>query len=448
MDGSYSAFTLADAWGDLGGRLYDPDHVRWTTDELTIYVQQALRTFNALTNHFRSEATFQTATPEAFYDLPTVLPSLRAQNFTVLEAVNQICYQLLEPVPNAGLWVGTQQYSVPDILSALQQARDDFLFETGIVQTRRLIDVASPATTGRIALPEAIANLRRLAWKTDDGIITLLRRDDQWGLTNYQPNWQTVSAAPPKIYSVSTQPPLVVQLAPPTSVGATLDLVSVDQGEEVSLSIAGQSLGVPNDWAWVVIFGALSQLLQRDGLAQDAARADYFQQRFEHGLKMARTAAVVLSARVNDVQCNLGALADADAYTPSWQLVPSIPARVLTAGHTVIALNPPPGVPTGGGNFTILLQLVRNAPVPTLPADPLQIGGDLVNDILDYAQHLAISKEGAFQIQLADSLLKRFFSTCGVTLAIQYASQPEEPAAANQTAQDSRVLSYRGTDGS
>ncbi len=448
MAGTYTDFTLQDAWAALGQRLYDPTHVRWSTPELTIYVQQALRTFNALTNHFRAEGSFESASPEAFYDLPTVLPALRGQMFTVQQAVNQICYQLIEPVPIGGLWQGTAQFSLQDLITALDQSRDLFLMETGIVQTRSLLLVDPAPADGIVELSETIQNLRRLAWKTDDGIITLLRRDDQWGLTNYRPNWQTSSAQPPRAYSISTQPPLKVQMAPPTSVVGTLDLLTIDTGPAISTAALDAALGVPDDWAWVVIFGAMAQLLQRDGLAHDPSRASYCAQRWAHGLQMARTAAVVLSARVQGTQVNLGAVADADAYTPSWQMVPSTPYRILTAGHTIVALNPPPGVPSGGGNFTVLLQVVRNAPVPTAAGEFLQIGSELVDDILNYAQHIALSKEGAFQIQLADGLLKQFLSMCGTTLAIQYASQPEEAAASNQTTQDARVLSYRGTEGS
>lgn len=442
--GSYATTTLQDAWTKLGRNLFDPGHVRWSTDELTLCVQQALRTYNALTNHFRAEAAFSSASPEAFYDLPTVLPTLRAQDYTVREAVDLLCLQLLEPVPQGGLWVGTEQFSLQDVLDALQQARDTFLLETGIVQTHSVLTVDPAPVDGLVNLPEEIIALRRLGWKTADGIVTLLRREDQWGLTNYQTGWQTSSARPPKAFSVSTQPPLVVQLAPITTVAANLDLLTVNRGVVPSLVVPDQSLGVPNDWAWVVLFGALAKLLQRDGLALDPGRSSYCEQRWNHGLDMARAAAVVMSARVNGIQVNIGSVADADFYSPSWPLVPGNPSRVLTAGHTVVALWPPPGVPAGGGDYTILLQVVRNAPVPTEPTDYLQVGPEAVDAILDYAQHLAIMKEGTAQIRASQGLLDQFMELCGTTLAIQYALQPEESAASKQTEQDANVLAYRG----
>ena len=443
MAGIYTSPTLTDALAELGDSLADPTHVHWTAAELTLYIQQALRTYNALTNHFRDEATFQSASPEAFYDLPTVLPTLRAQDYTVTEAVNQLCYHLLETIPSGGLWTGTDQYSLEDVLSALQQARDAFLFETGIVQTHATLLVDPFPTRGVVDLDEAIINLRRLGWGTDDGIVTILRRDDQWGLANYRQNWQTASSRPPKAYSVSAQPPLKVQLAPLSTVAGTLNMLTVNRGSVPSLADPTQSLGVPNDWAWVVLFGALGKLFQRDGLAFDPLRAEYCIQRYEHGVKMARAAAVVLSAQIEEQQVTLSSVADADFYSASWPLVPAIPKKVLTAGHTVVALCPPPGVPPGGGDFDVLLQVVRNAPVPTVGADVIQIGAELIGDILDYAQHLALLKEGAAQIQAGKSLLDNFMSLCGTTVAIQSASQPEEKAAAGQTPQDAAIVAYR-----
>lgn len=443
MAGTYTQQTLGDAWADLGNRLFDPTHVRWVTEELTIYVQQALRTYNALTNHFRAEGSFQSASPEAFYDLPTVMPSFRAQSYSLIDAVNQVCYHLLEPVPVMGAWAGTEQYSLGDILTAIQQSRDQFLLETGIVQTRSQLTVDPVPSNNQLNLEQEIINLRRLSWKTANGIITLLRRDDQWSLTNFAVGWKRPSAAPPEVFSVSTQPPLIVQLAPYTNVPGTLDMLTINSGPVPDILDPTQTLGVPNDWAWVVIFGALVQLFSRDGLAIDVPRAQYCQQRWNAGLQMAKMGVVVLAAEINGDPSEVGSIADADLYSPSWPMVPSTPNTVLTAGQNVVALYPPPGVPSGGGNFTITLQLVRNAPVPTVASDFLQVGDDVVNGILDYAQHLALIKEGGAQIQSTDALLKSFFDLCGTVLDIQYASQPHEMAAAGQTPQDARVITYQ-----
>lgn len=440
--GTYTQFTLADAYADLGRRLFDPEHVRWTTPELTLYVQQALRTFNALTNHYRSEATFQTDVNQPFYDLPTVLPALRAQTYTVRSLIDQICYHLLEPVPTGGLWRGTEQYSLEDILSAVRTARDSFLRDTGIVQAFSTLAVNPFPSTGIVELEEEIINVRRLAWQTANGIITVLKRNDQWSMTNFGVNWQTVTTRPPKTYSISTQPPLQVQLAPLSSVAGTLHRITVNTGAVPDILDVTQSLGVPNDWAWVVGFGALYQLFARDGLALDPGRAAYCQQRWDHGIAAARQAAVVLAAQIEGQTVTLGSIQDADVYSPSWQMMSAVPRKIMLAGHTIVATYPPPGVPEGGGSFEVLLQVVRNAPVPVSPTDDIQVGSDVIDALMDYAQHLAMLKEGSAQLQANDGILKAFMEMCGTTIDLQYASQPAELAATGQTTQDANKLAY------
>lgn len=438
--GAYTAFTLADALADMGSRLYDPDHIRWSEPELTIYIQQAIRTFNALTNHFRDSASFSTVNKQAFYELADVT-TLREPTLTVADAVNQICYQLLEPVPVGNLWAGTAQYGLDDILGALQQARDTFLLETGVIVTHRELAVPVSPVGGKVDLPESVINLRRMAWATSNGYIIVIRRDDSWGITNFGNGWQVSRSVAPIAYSVSTTPPLVVQLAPITTQVGTLDMLTIESGAAPAM-LGSVLLGVPDDWAWVVIFGALAQLLQRDGLAVDPARAQYCEARWDDGLQRAKAAAVVIDATVNGVNTPLGSVPDADAYSPDWQMVSGVPRRVLTMGQTIVGLWPPAGIPTGGGSYTVVLDVVRNAPVPVELSDPLQLGQELLNDILDYAQHLAEFKEGVGSLQVSMPLLDQFLGICNTTIAIKTASQPNQPAIVNQTPQDRRGTLY------
>ena len=441
MAGIYTAFTLADAINDMGSRLYDPQHIRWSESELTVYIQQAIRTYNAFTNHYRTSVEFETEPGQTFYDLGTVAPDERGLSYTVREAVDQLLWHLLEPPLNGTLWTGTEQYSIDDVLSALQQARDTFLMETGAVITSSS-QVVPASATGVVSIAEDIVAVRRASWTLPSGT-SPLRRDDQWGLVNYGVGWQTPRAARPTSYSVSTQRPLQVQVAPVTSTEGTLGLLTVNRGVAPDLLETDQSLGVPNDWAWVVLFGALAQLFQRDGLAQDAARAAYCDQRWSDGLMRAKAAAVVLAAKVDGSWLPLGSVPDSDAYSPFWQSVPARPRNVLTMGQTLIGLRPPAGVPTGGGNYDVTLDIVRNAPVPVELSDALQIGNEIVNDLLDYAQHLAVLKEGSVQIQESIGLLNQFATMCGTVVQIQTASNPTEMAALGQTQQDERVEVYR-----
>lgn len=439
MAGIYTIPTLATAIEDMGGRLYDPDHIHWSEAELTLYIQEAIRTYNALTNHYRIRTTFTVTPNEPFYDLPTTVPTYRANTITVSQVITQIAYMLLEPPPTGTFWRGTEQYSLEDIRDALQQARDTFLLETGVIVTRSQPVVTPAPSDGRVDLDEVIINLRRLAWKTSNGYVTVLRRDDDWALNAYAGGWQTASAATPKAYSVGTTPPLVVQLAPISTQTGTLDLLTINRGTTIDLADSTQLLGVPDDWVWVVIFGTLAQLFQRDGLALDVGRGSYCEARWNDGLARAKAAGVVLAARVDGAPLPLGSVSDADAYSTAWQMVPGVARRVLTMGQTLVGLWPPPG---GASTAVVTLDLVRNAPVPVSQSDVIQIGQDVINDLLDYAQHLALVKEGSGQIQGAMTLLDQFTGLCGTTIDLQLASAPNDRSTVDQTSQDRRVVFY------
>lgn len=444
MPGTYATTTFAAAVAEMGRRLYDPTHIHWLEPELKLYIQQAIRTFNALTNHFRDGVSFSTTNQQAFYDLPTIVPSLRGVTYTVQQAVTQIAYMLLEPPPVGNTWRGTQQYSLTDIVSALQQARDTFLLETGVLVTRQAVTVDPAPANGEVDLPETVMALRRVAYADDEGSIYVLRRDDTFGFTRYRPTWQTARAALPLAYSVSTTPPLVLTMAPPTTTTGELDLLTLDRGEAIDLLDTSQVLGVPDDWAWVVIFGALTQLFQRDGLALDMLRAKACEALWADGIQRAVRAAVVLNATVNSTPTPLGSVSDADAYSAGWQMVAGVPRRVLTTGQNLIGLWPPPGVPPAGGSYSVTLDVVRNAPVPTADTDYLQVGEEMLNDLLDYAQFLALVKEGPGQMDAAMGLLTQFYGFCGTEIRIKRASQPNlEAATGMQAVQDKGVVAYQ-----
>src|SRR3990167_4084801 len=139
--GSYTAITLLQALNQLAARLLDPSFVRWSSPERTVYLQQALRTWNALTGFYRGQGSFTTQPGEPFYSLPSVLAALRAQTYTDANAIDQVILHLLEPVPVGGVWVGTSQFTLTQVIDAVQKARDEFLLKTGVVHTRSTMTV-------------------------------------------------------------------------------------------------------------------------------------------------------------------------------------------------------------------------------------------------------------------------------------------------------------------
>jgi hypothetical protein len=145
----------------------------------------------------------------------------------------------------------------------------------------------------------------------------------------------------------------------------------------------------------------------------------------------------VLTARIDNVVCRVCALPDLDQFQRSWQTTPGTPTRVGTLGQNLLVCAPPATTNAPSG-YAITLDLVCNAPVPLLPAQNLQIGPELLDPLLDYAQHLALFKEGPTELQAAQALLERFFRAAGVYDQWQQALMAQRKALLGQQSQDRR----------
>jgi hypothetical protein len=288
--------------------------------------------------------------------------------------------------------------------------------------------------------------LRRLAWTDSNNIVTPLHRDDEWAFNAFNLGWPSQSGdptvPPPVAYSVGVTPPFTVQLAPPISAAGTLDIVGVARaavnGSGPCLDpTVGILMGIPDDWTWVVKFGALADLFSQQGLAYDQTRAAYCEARWKQGIALATKSSVVLAARINGSPVQMPSLSDVDCFQPTWQTTPGSPLTVMLIGTNLIALNPPPSTATD----TILLDVVRNMPIPATTADCLGVEGWVLDAILDYAQHLSLLKEGPVQLQQSLDLLDRFLRLAGVTEKLDQAAVPNRGPILQQTAQSERVLS-------
>lgn len=430
----FTAPTLAQAQDDLADRLFDPTFVHWGADELTRYLQEALRWWNAATAYWRDTASFTTIANQAFYDLATVLSTLRARTLTNWNLVTDLQFALLEPPAAGGAWTGTNQFDLTVLSTAIQRRRDQFLRDTGCVLTAAVHPYSPPPVTGRILLNEPILIVRRAAWAPDaTGTIQPLMRDDEFAANAFAVGWPQSTEAP-FAYSVSVTPPLTLQLIPPTSSNGDLHLLSINKGVAVNAG-SNVGLGLPDDFVWAVKFGVLADLLKEDGLAHDPQRAQYCEGRYQEGVELCKRAGVVLAARIDGTTIRIGSVSDADSYEPLWQLTPGVPRELLLMSQNLLATNP--RADAASPPYSIQLDVVRNAPVPvSVTNDVLQIGGDIYDSILDYAQHLALFKEGPDQLGMAMPLLARAAAAAGVELKTQQAQQPARRPLVRQTLQD------------
>jgi hypothetical protein len=402
---SYSWLRFDAARNELAARLSDPSKVFWTDAELGIYITEALRTWNSLAQFYKDRDSFSTVANQQWYVLTSAL-ALGYRNYTVtdLQLLTEIEYQLIEP-PTGATWTGSEMFTVQDILTALQRRRDQFLNETGCTLTRNTTAVSSPAE-GIVALTSSsfdIVDIRRIAWI--DGVssaYSTLWRESRDALDFFYASWKASAKPLPKVYSISDTPPLSVQLAPIPSDNGTLETITVNTG--ATLDGSGVLLGIPDDFSFVVKFGALADLLQKDGPARDPARAKYCNERWQQGVAAAKTAMAPIACLVQDQPVNTESVFDLDTYRASWQSgTPAQPNLIAVAGLNLVACSPVPD-----SVYTVTIDLLRNQPVPSADGDFLQIGREHWDAVCGYAEHLALFKSAGEEFNASLPDLKQF----------------------------------------
>lgn len=225
-----------------------------------------------------------------------------------------------------------------------------------------------------------------------------LGRIDEWAEQSYQPD-DLLSPGLPVSYSVFGQPPVTLSLIPPPALTGAVDLISVQSGPQVNLSVAAPVvLGIPDDCSAGLKYGVLAELFGADGQSRDYARAQYCEQRYREYVQVARIYPSVLTALINLAAAGIGSVFDLDSYMPDWQQSYGQPTFVGMCGRHLACVGRVPDDGTAGGapgnNYAVQMYSVANMPVPAA-SDPtgaatfIQLGRDLLDPMLDYAQHAA-----------------------------------------------------------
>ena len=409
---SFTHTTQTEFRGELAARLGDADNKYWTAAELDEITRETLRTWNCAAQYWRERGSFVTTPGEPFYDLTDkVLASdettkLLSRTLTDASVMTDCLNSLLESpaIP----YDGTEMFTGADFASALERARNRFLAETGMVESTSMIAV--PAGQARVTLPDTTIDVRRVAWKTPEGVYTNLWREDERRLTAYRQNFN-VELSTPEVYALTLTKPTEVLLAPVPEDNGTLHIVSSVSGAPLDPE-TGVALGILDDYGWVAKFGALAELLGRDGQAKDEGRAAYCEMRWREGVALARIASSVLHIEINGIPSHLISLNELDAGVPAWQHTTGTPEFAALANHNLVALSPVPAViaDVSDGIHSIVVDVVRNAPIPTDDDPYIDIAREYLGTLLDYAQHLAMFKCGgaefAATVPLYDSLIK------------------------------------------
>lgn len=409
----YQHTTWAQLKTALALRLTDPNNLYWTDGELGLYLTETLRTWNVLTGFYRDTGTLNTTSAVPFYDLTTLtngddtpLLSYTATDQTI---VKYIQYHLLEPV-TGNSWTGSEQFTLSDITNAIQKRLNQLLADTGCVVTRTN-NIALAANVPSLFLSDKIIAIRRLAFidGTVGAVHPLLPTD-----ILSQRNFASENLYTPGdvyTYSSASARPTEIIFVPPSSQPGTLDLVAVQTGAILDPT-TGVLLGIPDDYIWAIKWGALADLLAKDGPANDHPRSAYCERRYQLGVELLKIAPTVVNAEINGVSLDTDSLTNMDAFNSNWQTSLSLPDSIATI-RTLTALSPCPD-----GVYSIEFDVVAKAPIPagilnqtTLnDSDYVQIGREQLDAVIDYAEHLATFKMGGDEFRSTLKGAENFFN--------------------------------------
>lgn len=415
----YNWLTFLQLKTALANRLSDPNKIFWIDDELGRYIKEALRTLNSIGQFYRDRVVFNTQANFPFYDLTqnanpsSIVAGTNLNTSTLLgyslkdrDLINDIEYNLIEPItvawPN---WTGTDQFIMDDLTRAIERQRNLFLYLTACHLTRTQINYL--AGNGKVSLSNSIQQIIRASWiDNPSNSTTTLYRSDEDEADFMLVGWNSNFSTPSNYSTILTSPPSLQLIPPPSNVGI-IDLLTVTSPLDLDES-TGVLLNIPNDFSWILKYGALSDLLNKDGQAFDPTRASYCAKRFNDGIKIALLSSTINQAFIDSspiVPCSISEL---DELSQGWQNLPTgTPLNLAIASRNLIALSPIPS----SNLHSIQLDVLINMPIPTLNTDLIQIGKEHIDLILDYSTHLAMFKVGGMEFQqtipLADNFMQK-----------------------------------------
>lgn len=388
---AYTQLTFAQLVTALSIRLGDPGKVFWIEAELESYLKEALRTWQAFSQFTALQDGFNTVANTRFYDTYAQIPALQP-TITDQDILQDIQRALQEPI-SATSWLGnTDQFSLAGVTAAIQKRRDKFFVETGMYQS--FSEVTGPTVgVSDIELNQATIDMRRAAYKTG-GMYTLLWPADTFMLTAGSQTWATVDGPPTDFTTFFGTPPTILLAPAPTAATSSLNLITVNSGPDLAPASGPTVLGVPDDFCWIIKFGALADLLGQDGPGQDVDRATYCQSRWDDGLKLARITSFIRLGYSSGTPNFLSSMEELDSTDPDWMNEPAGPPESIALSGNILATQPIPD-----GVYALSFTIVPKFPMPSTTASFIQVGQELIDSILDYAQHLAAFKEGDGSVQ-------------------------------------------------
>jgi|SRR5215831_1991278 len=202
-----------------------------------------------------------------------------------------MCYMLLEGengTDATGTTTLTTMFSISQFLAALNQRQERFLRDTAAVVT--LVTLPTTPQIARYRLPDDWIHTRRLSWQANVATVLqplhALARVDSFQLDHGFLDWQQNFADPTCYNDGSDLPTLTVELAKAPANEGQMKLMYVAQPQ--TLANAPTALGVPDEFSWPILFGALADCLVAEGDSHDPQRGAFCESMYDLGVEMTR----------------------------------------------------------------------------------------------------------------------------------------------------------------
>jgi hypothetical protein len=426
---AFSYITSLQAEQALALRLNDTSNIHWAKAELNLYICEALREYNALTATWVADWSTQYTQPN-----PATLPTWNStgNNFNSLVGNNPTSpryqaltdaylytvaqYHLLEPPTGNGTWTGTSQFSLADFTQALQRRRDQILQATDCNVGPFSNSLSLAPGGNRVLLPDTVLDMRRVRYVPSQGSPATLFRSDGLAFEYFTNDFEQIQGQPLE-WDVLASPQLAITFDANANLPNTLDCLSILAGPAIIAPTASPLL-IPDDWSWVLKWGMIADLLSKEVESIDPQRAAYCLQRFEEGIKLMKALPWLMQARIDNVPVDAPSVYEMDEFSYEWQSTPSIAPQIVRGGIDLFAMCP---VLAPGVTQSVTMVMVGNAPVPATDSDEIQVSRDVLDAVLDEAQHLAMFKDGFSDLEQSMALHKNF-----IRIAVETNSRLEE----------------------
>lgn len=384
----FSFITFGDAKAQLAQKLNNqPVNGFWSDAELGVYIKEALMFWNVLTSYWPQDYSF-TLTPPLASDWSLLNDtstgtSPRAQTLTVGDLYTILCYHLQErSVTNL-----TGMFTLDDFQTAIQQVRDEILQATA-ANMGVLEGIEVTPGTNRTYLPDTTLDVRRMRYEgNDSGVTNTLVKGDSNSFLRFRPDYRQQTGTPGR-FDILGSPPLALTVDVAPNESNAIELLVMNAGAAVTS--AADPLQIPDDWMPVLKWGVLFELLSKEAESTDHGRANYAKKRYEEGTRAISSQPWLLNGFLNGQAVDIVPVIGKDRNSYNWQDNASAWPSIVVGGVDLIAPCP---IPTADA-ISITLTMVGNAPIPVADGDFIQAPRDVLDALLDYAQHLAGWKIG------------------------------------------------------